>query len=421
MNGKMIENGSGITRSVLLLGNYRPTMVLAKHMAQRGYRVIAGVEGSDHGVVFSSFVDEIWDHPPLILCPQQFQAELDDLLDRRKDIEIIIPLAEEFVRYFATAKPSLPANICLTMSDPSLINICLDKVKTLELAEDCKVPVMPFGIATNLPELLNTVEKLQLPLVVRSLVSTKRLFGMKAVILNNELDLAAHFTNWPLGHSGLLLQRKADGLRHNVYFSATRGKLCGYLHSRIERTDKLDGSGLAVDGITIPPMEELQAYTSALVEKLNYTGIGCAQFLVNEGTGKSFFLEINPRIAGNHAVPEYCGLELGAFLLDMNDFSKTDKKKMFYGQAGVRYSWLAGDLRGLNRAWHDGEIDAIGVLKWARRIVTTVWKSDLDMMFNLYDPKPGLVSIFKGIPGIKRFVKKRKTGHRIGPRTDRPD
>ncbi|MBL4768025.1 MAG: hypothetical protein JKY94_09975 [Rhodobacteraceae bacterium] len=412
------QNGSGIQCAVLLLGNYRPTMVLVRQMEQRGYRVIAGVEDYDHGVVFSSFVDEIWDHPSLILCPQQFQAELDDLLDRRKDIEIVIPVAEEFVRHFATVKPSLPTNVSLTMSDPSLINICLDKVKMLELAEDCKVPVMPFKIATNLPELLNSVKKLQLPLVVRSLVSTKRLFGQKAVILNNERDLTEHFTDWPLEHSGLLLQCKAGGLRHNVYFSATRGKLCGYLHSRIERTDKLDGSGLAVDGITIQPMKELQVYTSALVGKLNYTGIGCAQFLVEESTGKSIFLEINPRIAGNHAVPEYCGLELGAFLLDMNDFNKADEKKLFYGQTGVRYSWLAGDLRGLKKALRDGEINAIGAFKWACRIVTTFWKSDLDMMINRYDPKPGLVSIFKGIPGIRHLLNRRKTGHRIGPRID---
>ncbi|MBL4732963.1 MAG: hypothetical protein JKY82_10265 [Rhizobiaceae bacterium] len=414
MRNSKQHNKSRKLQSVLLLGNYRPTLVLAGQLRERGYWIIAGLDGCDRGAEHSTLVDEIWDHPSVVHSPQQFQSELNDLLASRAEIEVVIPVAEEFVRYFVAAKHTLPAEVNLAMSDARLVDTCLDKVKMLHLAAERKVPIAPFKVVRNLPELIHVTDRLGFPLVIRPLESTKRLFDLKAVTLDNALDLANLFAIWPSEHTGLLVQRKADGIRHNIYFAAKHGKLFRYLHSRIDRTDRLDGSGLAVDGITIEPLEELQHYTSELVGRLNYSGIGCAQFLVDETTNKTAFLEINPRIAGNHAVPEYCGLGLGAFLLDLNNSNNLDNSELVYGQTGVRYSWVAGDMQGLKMAWRNSELNVREVLSWAGKIFATAWCSELDMMINRRDPMPGLVSLINVIPGMRHLTRNYKARQWVG-------
>ena len=104
------------------------------------------------------------------------------------------------------------------------------------------------------------------------------------------------------------------------------------------------------------PDPDLQSYTLRLLESLNYTGIGCAQYLVDGTTGKVAFLEINPRVAGNHAVPEHCGLDLTNTMMELTLSGKPAETKLKFGRIGVRYTWLAGDLEGLKLALRNREV-----------------------------------------------------------------
>lgn len=387
--------------AVLLLGNYRPTMPVAKTFKNRGFKVIASLAGCDRGAEYCRYVDEIWDHPPLLERTQRFTDALNTFLLRNPNIETIVPVAEEYVRLFSTVglELSRPVNILTNRKDT--VTLCLDKVKLLTKASSIGLPVAPFILVDCLDRILDAGKAFGYPLVIRPEQSTNRLLGKKAITVNNANEVVDQLTQWPIGHENLLVQRKVQGIRHNIYFAARRGSIERYLHSKILRTDRQDGSGLAVEGLTIKPDPALMKFSKTLIADLKYSGIGCVQYLVDEQVGDIHFLEINPRIAGNHVLPEYCQLGLSDWFIENTIDPANSSSDERFGSTGVRYSWLAGDLQGLKIAWLQKEVSLPQATFWMFRALKTYFRSDLDIMINRNDPKPGIFALMEVIFGSK--------------------
>lgn len=392
--------------TVLLLGNYRPTVILARVLSKKGFTVISGREGCDGGAQYCRYVNELWDHPPVRKDAECLSA-LRDFLANRPEITVVYPVSEEFVRLLADNHETLPAGPSYAMVKPETVAQCLDKTGMMNLAVSCGVPTAPFEIAGGKKSFAEAVGRIGFPLVVRPEKSTDRIDGKKAVHFDGQADIADFCRSALQAGQRLLLQRKAEGRRHNLYFGAVNGKLVRYLHALILRTDMLDGTGLAVEGVTIEPDPKLRDYTERLVSALGYTGVGCAQFLVDEVTGSISFLEINPRIAGNHAVPEAAGLELSTLPIDLCRNADLDLPKI-EGKAHLRYVWTCGDLLGAKLAYLRGDIAAWTMLNWVAHTISIAIRAHVHMKLCWHDPMPALVPLAALAPsmaGITRSLR----------------
>jgi len=390
-------------QSILLLGNYRPTLPLAKMFADQGYEVICGSQGCEIDFKQSRYVSQIWEHPDAKKSPKLFFKELQRFCKHRPELTAIFPVLEEYVRLFADHKEWMENLPSIIMTPPELVLKCVDKLYTMQLAETCSIPIAPFAKVHDEVELNQATEKIGLPIVVRPSNATVALNGKKAVAVRSSEEIKNLNVDWDLHAQGLILQRRFNGIRHNIYFAAFEGKICRYLHAVITRTHCIDGSGLAVEGITVEPDENLRKQTEKLVGALNYSGVGCAQYLVNDVTGETSFLEINPRIAGNHAVPEHAGLQLGKFLTDLALTGQPDLTPRT-GRIGIRYAWISTDLIAAKTAWRKGEIGTKATLKWMLRILIVTVGSPLHMVFSWADPKPGLFALAHALPGVCRLL-----------------
>ena len=409
-----LQSASNCRQTALLLGNYRPTMPIARTLKDRGFKVIASSMGCDLGAENSRYVDGIWDQPPLTENPTEFIDALAAWARKTANLTLVVPVAEEYVRLFANQTIDLPASVHVATPDDALVSLCLDKIQLLTKAAAIGLPVAPFLLVDRIERILDAGTAFGYPLVIRPEHSTNRIFGKKAITVNSPQDIDALLPEWPHGHLNLLVQRKVSGIRHNLYFAANQGSLERVLHSKILRTDRLDGSGLAVEGLTIKPDPALLKFTQTLLSDLNYTGIGCAQFLVDDHAGDIHFLEINPRVAGNHVLPEYCGLGLGDWLIDHTCSPKSDVPVKQMGTIGVRYCWLAGDLQGLKMAWLQKELSVPQAIGWVFRALKTYLRSDLDIMLNWHDPKPGFIALLNVLFGQKsRAVLQRVSNHQL--------
>lgn len=331
-------------KSILLLGDYRPTLTLARTYARLGFRVLVAGKTPVGASDYSRFVAEVHDLDDVDATA--FQAGLSALLRRNPEICVIVPVAESFARSLAAFAEALPRHIVVAAPDKASVDACFDKAGSYERAHRLGVPVAPFGIVHDREQLLREVPAIGYPVIVRPLSSTFRLGSEKALTIENPDDLGRLLPEWPEGHVALLLQRRVEGKRHNLYFAARAGRLLRACEARIDRTDRPDGTGLAVDGETIEPDVQRAAHLALILEDLSYTGIGCAQFLVDPADGRSWFLEINPRIAGNHAIPEAAGLELGRLAIALARGEAGDIP-FVSGRAGLRFAWTYGDLSGL--------------------------------------------------------------------------
>jgi biotin carboxylase len=389
--------------SVLLLGNYRPTICLVRELHALGYRTIVGRGGGEGGAEYSRFTDETWDHPP---CDGDgFVRALAALLGRRPDVTVVFPVGEAFVRVVAAARDRLPADRIYAIPAAPVIEATLDKVAAYVLAESVGVPVAPYAVVDAPTTLRERCAAIGYPVVLRPLDAAGGLAGEKALIVASDGDLDRVPAASTRARRRILAQRYVTGRRHNLYFAARKGRLVRVLEAVIERTDRVDDTGLAVEGRSIEPTREIVAYTEQLAAALDYTGVGCAQFLVDPRTGAASFLEVNPRIAGNHEIAEAGGLELAALSIALAAADPPDVP-FVRGRPGVRYAWTYGDVRGLVGAVAKGLPFGLA-LRWAARLLHTLVTTDVHVTWRWDDPLPTLVLYARSVGLFSRRLRRR--------------
>ena len=399
--------------AILLLGNYRPAVVIARALAPLGYRIVLGLQGEEHGVRFSRFVSETWDHPELNRAGA-FDAELKRYLHQNPQISCVLPVTEEFVNAFARQDICLPEGVTLVSPSNDVVNTFADKVGALKLAKSLGVSTLPFAIVEDYAALISRAAAIGYPLTIRPLGTTARLFGRKALILANSRELRAELKTWPQGHTHLLLQRYAQGTRHNVYFAAQNGSLIGVSESKINRTNNLDGTGLAVDGQTLTPTPELLEGTRRLVEETHYTGIGLAQFIVDPESGDTCFLELNPRVSGSHAVPERAGVPLSRWAVELAETGPAPDQVSSdcgFGRCDIRYVWTSGDLLALKTSLMDRHISPAQVPGLLLKIARSALAANTHMIWRWDDPLPAVAALLGCLPRfgfVRRMLCRRK-------------
>lgn len=388
--------------SILLLGNYRPTLTLARKLAPLGYRIIVTRGGGEGCSEFSRHVAECWDHPPLS-DERHFFSKLNEFLLSRPDIKIVLPVWEACVEGLARHQHMLPQDRTYATPSPDTVEHCLNKLDMLKLASSVGAPCADFAVVCSLEELHTKAGRLELPVVVRPLASSLPIFGRKAVICRNRAEFEAAFTYWPEQHEQLIVQEYVEGPRYNVYFAARNGRPLRFLAAKILRTHLRDGTGLAVDGQTIDLDEDLKDATEKLLEGLNYTGVGCAQFIVDREIDRVTFLELNPRIAGNHAVAEASGLNLSSLAIDLaRDAGVSEELQIAKG--GKRYAWTYCDLRGLRVALQQRQI-SVGT--GVREFCEAIWlgfRAPIHMTWDRRDPLPTIALFANQFPGLSKLV-----------------
>ncbi len=389
--------------AVLLLGNYRPCLPAARALRQSGYRVIVTRGASGECCEFSRHVDECFDHPPLTDMVAFFRA-VGAFLTDRPDIAAVLPIWEPCVELIGRYRYLLPADRLYATPADAIVALCLNKPAMLDRVAELSLPVARYRVVHDIATLRRAAGDISYPVIIRPVNSKKKLAGRKALIVPDPTSLLAVLHTWPAGHRGLIVQRFVEGPRINVYFAARHGRPLRYLATRIDRTDACDGTGYAVDGVTIGMDTDLEEVCNTLIAALDYTGIGLLQFIRDARTGDSVFLELNPRVSGSHAVPESCAMNLSRLAIDLAAGTVSDEA-LVRGPAGRRYTWLYGDLSGLLSAVDGGDISK-GSAAWAAlRAVFGAATASIDLSGRLDDPLPVLALIARKFGRKPRPVK----------------
>lgn len=382
---------------VLVLGNYRPTIPLARSLAEAGYRVIV-TRGCGRGTSqHSRFVAEVWNHPPLS-TGEPFYAALGAFLRSRPDIGIVYPIWEACMPGLTRYRHLLPDGRAIIMPDPETTELCLDKPRMLQLATEAGVACAKYRRVETCRSLVGAANEIGFPIIVRPTSSKQPLNGKKAVIVTSRDRLRAQLPSWPTDHADLIVQRYVNGPRINLYFAARHGRPIRYLASKIDTTDVLDGTGYAVDGETIPLAEDIKRIGDRLISRLGYHGVGLIQCMRDQSSGALSFIELNPRVSGSHTVAELCGLDLGRIAVDLA-LGRPTPNGLTVGESGKRYVWTFGALSGIGASFRSGEIglrragtDALGSLLRA-------FQADIHMTWRWDDPKPALALLFRKLLG----------------------
>lgn len=372
----------------LLLGNLRASLTLARKLHAAGHIVHCGVESADPYLSFSRAISGAFRHARFDAQPELAIDQALAHLRRNPSIENVIPVSEVATRVVSRRRQRFAGRARLILAEDRVVEACADKAGLFALCDRIGVRLARRSIVGDLAALRREIEVVGRPCVVKPVESTAFLFGDKAVILTEGHDPDLLFPEWPPDHEALCVQSFVDGPRWNVYFGAHEGRLLGAVTFEIARTDRWDGTGYAVEGVSVATSPAVRHATEALVAALGYTGVGCAQFMVDRRSGQISFLEINPRLGANYAAAEACGLPLSLWMVEIG-LGQTPPgfSDPWASRHGRRYVWTKGDLAGLKRELRTGRISALQGVIWLTRLVRAALVST-HLTLDVRDPQP---------------------------------
>jgi predicted ATP-grasp superfamily ATP-dependent carboligase len=376
---------------VLVVGNYRQTLTVIRSLARANHRVIVGRSEPHAFTQHSRYIDGIWEHPDIDSHAEEFLTALSAYAKSRTAPLVIFPVGERELSLLARYTPELPPATMVIMPDSATVLTCLNKVSFYELSSWLGLPVAEFRLARSMPELMARAESIGFPCVVKPFNSLADFRDQKAVVLNDCDELPRKLPSWPEGHASLIVQKFASGLRHNCHFLADRGEPLAYFEQRVLRTDRPDYTGFGVDGDSIPTTVELKKHTARIIRELGYSGLGCAQFLVDEVRGTISLLELNPRLDATCAIPYYCGYDFPAMAVDLAAYRRQISStcpanhSIYPLRRGV---WSSGDLTRLGQDIRAQRVSWDEILGRLLRITRSFWLADFHLTWSWRDPLP---------------------------------
>jgi len=376
---------------VLILGNFRQTVTVIRSLARAGFAPIVGREEEGAFGAYSRYRAAVWEHPP-VKQTAAFLAALVAFLGARHDIPFIFPVGETALRCLALHLEQIPRGVRVIMPPPTTLLTCLDKAQMYQLVAELGIPRPQSYAVADLSQLLAAAERTGYPCIVKPNDSLSFFFGKKVVLCHTAEEAREAFASWPPGNDFLLVQRYIAGSRPSCHFAAVRGKILAYFEHDVLRTDRADGTGYEVEGMSVAPTPVLRHYCVALVERLQYSGVGCVQFLASADSGVKYFLELNPRLDATCALPYRYGYDFPRLALDclasLEGGSPSPPRVPLIYSPGKRVHWLLGDLYGLLQALAAGEVAGRGALRWGGKLLGAFTRADVHLTFWWQDPLP---------------------------------
>ena len=399
----MIRNQTQLTQpvTVLLLGNRRQSLTIIRSLASAGGKTIVAVNRGDdrnYHAHCSRFVGDIWEHDDYRQYPDRFREQLFQFLESNQQVEYVFPVDEAAIKSIYRLKDELAKRIRVVIANDKAVEVCLDKSKMLQLCNELDVACEPFRVVSREADLLRACQEIGFPSVIKPLDDETIWFGKKVAIVRSLDDLNKIRAIVPQLDRRLIAQKFASGPRHNMYFAAREGRLLGYAEVEIGRTDRSDGTGLAVTGRTIEPTQALLQDTEKLVAALEYSGVGCAQYLLDRSRNSQSFLELNPRLGANFAAVHYAGLPLAVMATSIAD----GKTPSLAGGPGsyrrqMNFAWSFGEVAGCRFELRQGSIKPFPALRQLLRCAWDALRCNTHITWSWSDPMPTLLEFWRGI------------------------
>jgi len=388
---------------ILILGNYRNALTVARRLG-RQYKVVLGGAGGAGRVDRSRFVAETWPLPDA--SSDEFAEALESLLQNMPEKPVLFPIGDAELSGLLRVPSVLDGRVRAVMPAPDVVAKCLDKAANVDLASSLQIPQASYRKIKQLSELQNAVRDVGCPCIIKSDNQLSLAFGKKAYRVNDPGEITTLITQRREPEHGLIVQAMANGLRHNVYFAADKGRLVGAMEARVTRTNIFDGSGFTVESESLPLSDDLRCYTGQLVAALGYHGIGNTQFLIGQQKGEISFLEISPRMGAAFAVTVPCGFDFAhaGLNLAIGEPLRPEFLPCDY-PPGCCFAWSFGDLIGLTDAARSGEITSAQAGIWLWRIVRAAFTADIHATWSWQDPLPALANVPAVFGKLWQFVR----------------
>jgi len=281
---------------------------------------------------------------------QDFLTALLNLLEKSQ-VDTVMPMSDTALSGLILLQgelryQELGQRVRLCCPPPSVVEIVLQKEKTLVLAEACGIPVPATFLIQDRERLEAVRGSLRFPIVGKSRSSAVGDRGLKVRHFSNFGELAQLFERDSEGAARCLFQEYFHGEGVGVEILISQGKpLSVFQHRRLKELS----TGVSVLARAEKVDPQLERWALLLLERVGWEGIAMVEFRQDRATGRSVLMEINGRYWGSISLSLHAGLN---FPLYQWKLARGENPVAVSGyRSGIRVRWLAGDMMRMLEFW----------------------------------------------------------------------
>ncbi len=328
---------------VLVLGHdVRIVLPIIRSLGRRGISCDLAWCPADSPATRSRYLKNVHDLALPTADEDSWIAPLQKLI-RTQRYELVIPATESFVYYLQKHRDHFEEFGSVFLLNDEVFRTAFDKMKSWKLARSLGIPVPDSQICCSDQELDLFLETASCPLILKPdcSVNPNRPNAKNYVLTANHAEEAKKCFRFLFANgSNVHLQTLVSGRGVGVEFLAHQGELL-VVHQH-QRLHESSGHG-STYRCSVPVDSELLQATVKLVKRLNYTGVGMAEFRVDHETGQWWFLELNARFWGSLPLAVAAGADFPLYLYQL----LLEQRRTFEVnyRSAVRCRNLRNDLR----------------------------------------------------------------------------
>jgi predicted ATP-grasp superfamily ATP-dependent carboligase len=312
---------------------------IVRSLARSGLKVGVGVDLNSGMAAYSRYCGGTFRHPSSEVDPLAFVAAVRGAILVHRPA-VYIPADEDvfIVAEHAHLLRDLPVKMAVA---PTEVLVRLDnKHESIVLANSLGIPTPATIRPGNLAEILAFARAHPGSLILKTLRSS----GARGVFhlgeRSLEADLAVALEQSGKGFGDFIVQEFVQATGYGVSMLFDHGELkASFTHRRLRERSLAGGPSTLRQSVHQPVLE---AQAALLLSHVGYHGVAMVEFKCDEVSGKTWFIEVNPRWWGSLALAIRAGVDFPVLLHRMALGEKLPPPPDY--TSGVTVRWLLGDL-----------------------------------------------------------------------------
>lgn len=299
--------------SVLLLDAISPrTLAVCRSLGRKGVYVTCADESPFNLAFFSRYCQARTVYQSSLNSPDKFIEQLLDYLACYPQ-DCLIPVKEESLDAILKHRDEFEHVTRLPFPPTGVYQVCRDKYMTMKVAEQLGIPHPKIVMPADLHEVEELSKTLHAPLVIKPRMSCSGL-GIQHV-----RDMAELYKTYckvheqypfPMIQEEIPLGEKIDVA---CLFDENSRPLATFAQKEIRSFPIQDGASTVQQSVWRPDLVEL---TVQLLQKVGWSGIAEAEFIIDPRDGLPKLLEVNPRFWGSLQLSIQSGVDFPYLLYE---------------------------------------------------------------------------------------------------------
>jgi D-aspartate ligase len=270
------------------------------------------------------------------------------LAEKETTRPVLFVTSDEFLLPVSRNRMELEKYYLMNLPDLHIIECISDKFRQYQLALDAGIPVPQTFLVDKMDQLLEIIDRIQLPAFIKGneVTSWRRKMGdvFKGFVVSDKEDLIRTFR--------LIFERGTNGLVQEIipgpdtshfkvscYISRDGEVLLAFGLQKIRQQPVGFGFGCLVQSVEYP---DLLSLGKGFFTKIGYRGVGSAEFKLDDRDGMLKLIELNPRYWQQNSLAEKCGMNFP--LIDYLEVTGREPKAVPDYRHGIKWVNIYSDL-----------------------------------------------------------------------------